>query len=336
MSETPQQKRHRRRVIGWTLGGIALVLVLALVGAGIWVATLWRKVDKVSREDMLPSGTASGAGIASTAPKKPGTQDFVLMGNDTRGSGDAGRSDVLMLAHVNATKDKVYLVSFPRDMWVTVPGHGKAKINAADAWGGAKLTIETLQALTGVKADHAAQLDFEGFINLTNVLGGVTVNNTQASSVGNYHWPKGQVTLQGAEALAYVRQRHGLANGDLDRAARQRAVVQAVVAKLMSQQVLTDPAKLTGIVGDLSGFLTLDSSFDNSALVSTARSLKIRSAADIYSLQAPILRFGTSPDGQSIDVVDDDLMTDLATALQDDTMDAYYAAHHGDPLVTAP
>ena len=99
------------------------------------------------------------------------------MGSDSLGSHDRGRSDVLMLAHVPPGRDAVYVVSFPRDMWVEVPGRGHAKINAAYAYGGDALATRTLESLVGVRMDHAAKIDFEGFTGLTPELGGVTVDH---------------------------------------------------------------------------------------------------------------------------------------------------------------
>ena len=131
---------------------------------------------------------------------------------------------VIQETSVQPGRDKVHIVSFPRDMWVDVPGRGFAKINAAYAYGGEALATRTLESLVGVRMDHAAKIDFEGFTGLTTELGGVTVDNKIASETQGYAWPKGEVTIQGEEALVYVRQRYGMPNGDLDRAERQRAV----------------------------------------------------------------------------------------------------------------
>ena len=88
-----------------------------------------------------------------------------------------------MVVHLNQKHDQAYIISFPRDMYVTIPGHGKNKINAAYEIGGPALVVRTLESLTGSRMDHVAMIDFEGFVSLTEDLDGVTVNNRTAFSV---------------------------------------------------------------------------------------------------------------------------------------------------------
>jgi LCP family protein required for cell wall assembly len=150
------------------------------------------------------------------------------MGSDSRDVGN-GRSDVLMVMHRAADRKCAHMISCPRDMYVPIPGHGRNKINAA--FGGPALTVRTLEGLLNSRMDHVALIDFEGFINLTEELGGVTVYNKYASNSGGYKFPVGDVSLRGEQALAYVRERKQLPRGDLDRAERQRAVLQAIWRK---------------------------------------------------------------------------------------------------------
>ncbi|AXE39866.1 LCP family protein [Acidipropionibacterium virtanenii] len=254
------------------------------------------------------------------------------MGSDSRGS-DQGRSDSLMVAHLSGDRETLYLVTFLRDMWVTIPANksvphdSKAKINAAYSWGGPALTIKTLQNLTGVTMDHAAIIDFEGFIKLTDELGGVTVNNPQASTNLGYTFKKGTITLKGEQALAYVRQRYNLANGDLDRAARQRAVVTAIIDKTLSGGVLANPKKFNDVMASASQTMTVDSGLTNANIRKIATSLKFRSGAGVVPVQAPISGFGKSADGQAYDIVDEAGMKALSAALKNDTMADYVANH---------
>jgi len=253
--------------------------------------------------------------------------DYVLMGSDSRDTANAGagRSDTLMVLHLAADRKDAYLVSFPRDLYVPIPDHGKNKINAAFAFGGPQLTVRTLQQLLGTRMDHVALIDFDGFIELTEQLGGVTVHNEHASASRGYTFPQGNITLKGDQALAFVRERYELPNGDLDRAERQRQVVKAILAKGMSPQTLADPAKFTGFVSGISQHLTIDDQLTDSEIRKTALSLRM-TADDVHLLQAPISGFGTV-DGMSIDVVDRARMADLATALREDRMDDYLEQH---------
>jgi len=320
----PKKTRGRRALV------ITLVLLLALLlAAGGVVAYFFFRInsaiDSLDRDpSLLPSSTASAP--TSEADNSPVT--FVLMGSDSRSTeASEGRSDVLMVAYLSGDRSHVYLTSFPRDMWVAVPGYGQAKINAAYAWGGPALTVQTLESLTDVRMDHAVVIDFEGFINLTTTLGGVTVDNKYASSSNGYTFPQGQITLQGEEALAYVRERYDLPNGDLDRAERQRAVVSAIIDKVVSPQVLTDPGTFGDVVDQVASCVTVDSGLTTDSVWSLARSLKFTGSEGVRSLQAPISGFGTSADGQAIDIVDEAGLAELGQAMAGDTMDEYWQTH---------
>ena len=138
----------------------------------------------------------------------------------------------------------MWIIHFPRDLYVPIPGHGEGKINAAYAYGQSPLLVETIQDLVGVKIDHVAKTDFEGFKNLTDALGGVTVTNQHASP----EYPAGQLELDGDEALAYVRERKTLAEGDISRGQRQQAWLKAMMAETLSPGVLLNPSKLGDVI----------------------------------------------------------------------------------------
>lgn len=315
------EEPRKRGIVSWFFTVVGIIVALALMVGAFYFWRVWSTANDIQRTDTLlpaddPERPAADAAVA-------GSFNYVLMGSDSQSEGDRGRSDVLMLAHVPPTRDKVYIVSFPRDMWVTIPGRGEAKINAAYAYGGEALATRTLESLVGVRMDHAVKIDFDGFTGLTTELGGVTVNNRHASSVGDYSWPKGEVTVQGEEALTYVRQRYGLPNGDLDRAERQRAVLQAMMGKLLSPETLANPARFSAVVGQLGSFVTVDSGLDNGTIVSTALSMRLSGRGDVISLQAPLAGFGRSRGGQAINLVDWAKMRSMAEAINSGRMDTY-------------
>lgn len=325
------EQPRRRGFLTWFFAVIGIVVALAVMVAGFYVWRVWSTASDIERSTtLLPADDAERpASDAAVA----GSFNYVLMGSDSRGEGDRGRSDVLMLAHVPPSRDKVYVVSFPRDMWVQIPGRGMAKINAAYAYGGEALATRTLESLVGVRMDHAAKINFEGFMGLTTELGGVTVDNKHASSVGEYKWPQGEVTIQGEEALTYVRQRYGLPNGDLDRAERQRAVVKAILTKMLSLDVLGNPVKFNEVMGQLGQHFTVDEGLTNQVIFSTATSMKVDAGNDIVILQAPISGFGTSGDGQSIDVVNEAQLAEMAQAVRTGTMADYAEKYKDQPFV---
>jgi LCP family protein required for cell wall assembly len=320
--EDTQPKKRRRLLPKIVIA--ASVLLVAVSGAGFWyAATIDRSLtENINRGVELPTDPSS-----VRPPKEPhetGTLNYVLLGSDSRDPGNEGngRSDTIMLVHLNAKRTKAYIVSFPRDMYVNIPGYGRNKINAAFAFGGTPLAVRTLESLTGVRMDHVALIDFEGFIRLTQDLHGVTVMNKTAFSSHGFDFPTGKITISGEEALWFVRERHQLPGGDLDRAENQRNVIKAIVQKGLSAKVISDPATFTTFLGNVAKYLTVDNDLSDDEITRTAHSLRL-TGKDVDLLQAPISGYGTSRDGQSIDIVDTAKMAELATALKKDKLSEY-------------
>lgn len=334
--EEPPPPQRRRVWPRRALAVLGVTLVVILAAGALYVGSVSRSfTSNVSRSQLLPPPAPTGDGLPGS-PSSPRSSDpsdkpkaagdpinYVLMGSDSQEAGDAsaGRSDSLMILHLAGDRQSAHLISFPRDMYVDIPGHGKNKINAAFSFGGPPLAVQTLQQLVGINIDHAALIDFQGFIDLTTELGGVTVNNKYASRSGPYVYPKGPIHIEGEEALLYVRERKNLPNGDLDRAERQRAVTQAVIAKGLSRETLANPAKLNAFVTTMAKHLTVDEGLSNGEILRTAQSLRL-SPADVSSLQAPISGFATIG-GQSVDLVDEAGLKRLSDALKQDTMAEY-------------
>lgn len=320
----PHARRTRRAVLVLLALVVAFIVAVGAVAA-YYLGNVNSALDKVHRDSsLLPSSSASSP--TTTANHDPIT--FVIMGSDSRtASAGEGRSDVLMVAYLSGDRKHLYLISFPRDMWVTIPGHGQAKINAAYAYGGSALTVQTLESITNVKMDHAVVMDFQGFIDLTNTLGGVTVTNEHAGTWMGYTFPAGQVTVQGEQALAFVRERYDLPNGDLDRAHRQREVITAIMGKVASKDTLTDPQKFADVTSKLAGYMTVDSSLSSGELWKIARTLQFTGSDGVRQLQAPLSGFGTSEDGQSYDQVDEAGLAELSKAMATDQLDAYWQGH---------
>jgi polyisoprenyl-teichoic acid--peptidoglycan teichoic acid transferase len=313
----------RRRLLPKILIGVAVVLVVA-IGAGLlYAATIDRSLTKnLNRGVELPGDESSLR--PSKEAQETGTLNYVLLGSDSRDPGNEGngRSDTILVVHLNAKRDKAYIISFPRDMYVNIPGQGKNKINAAFAFGGAPLAVRTLEDLTGVRMDHVVLIDFEGFIRLTEDLRGVTVMNKTAFSAHGFDFPEGKITIAGEEALWFVRERKQLPGGDLDRAENQRNVIKAIVQKGLSVQVLSDPGTFINFVGNVAKHLTVDNDLSDAELRRTALSLRL-TGKDVELLQAPISGFSTTSDGQSIDVVDTVKMAELARAMKKDKLSEY-------------
>jgi LCP family protein required for cell wall assembly len=315
----------RRRLLPKILIGVAILLVAA-IGAGLLLYTA--KIDRSLTQNLkrgieLPADEESSARPPKEA-QETGTLNYVLLGSDSRDPDNEGngRSDTILVVHLNAKRNKAYIISFPRDMYVNVPGYGRNKINAAYAFGGTQLAVRTLEDLIGVRMDHVALIDFEGFIRLTQDLGGVTVNNKHAFSSHGYHYPKGKITIAGEEALWFVRERKLLPGGDLDRAENQRNVIKAIVQKGLSVGVISDPGTFLNFISNVAKYLTVDNDLSDEEITRTAHSLRL-TGKDIDLLQAPISGFTTTGDGQSIDVVDTAKMAELSSAMKKDKLSEY-------------
>jgi LCP family protein required for cell wall assembly len=182
--------------------------------------------------------TLKPAGNILTSP-----QISLIMGSDSRGSNaiSGARSDSILLVRTDPGKHLVSMLSVPRDLDVPIPGHSTNKINASFAYGGPPLLIRTVDGFTGLGINHMVLIDFRGFRDLIDSLGGVTIVNpykvvsSQPFDGLIWHFAKGTIHLDGRHALAYARIRHTTnpADSDITRTERQQRVLQALMRKLV-------------------------------------------------------------------------------------------------------
>ena len=312
---------------------MAVLFASAAAAAGYFGVKLNNSVSSISRDSsLLPTGSRPPS-ASTTTNSTYSAMNILLIGSDSRGT-DQGRSDTFIVLHISADRKNVYLVSFPRDMWVTIPGHGKAKINAGYSFGGSALAVQTIETLTGARIDHVIVTNFTDFIQLVDTIGPVTVDNPVGSVAVDdrgvkYQFSKGPLVItDGYMALAFSRQREELPNGDLDRTLRQRAFLKALALKIGTPDVLANPVKLNAVMATIGKYVTVDPGMTNNVIYSLGLSLTgITSGDQIHMVQAPITGFGMTADGQSIDVVDVPGVTALGKALKNDTMTEFVAAH---------
>lgn len=160
---------------------------------------------------------------------------FVLaIGNDYRPGVEGARADAIHLIGINPNDKKVTIINFPRDTNVLIPGRGTSKINSANAYGGSALTAQTLEQLTGVKISYILEADFAAFQGLINDLGGIDVNveKPMHDSYAGSNFEPGVVHMDGAQALAFSRDRHTFAQGDIVRTENQGKVLVAALAEM--------------------------------------------------------------------------------------------------------
>jgi LCP family protein required for cell wall assembly len=333
--EAPARKRIR-----W--GRIALIVFAVLFATmaaaiGYYGIKLNNSVSSISRDSsLMPTGSRPPSASPTTNTTYT-AMNILMIGSDSRGS-DQGRSDTFIILHVSADRKSVYLVSFPRDMWVTIPGYGLNKINAGYSFGGSALAVSTIENLTGARIDHVVVTDFANFIGLVDTVGPITVDNPVGSlrivpdskGVKYDFTKKGPLVItSGNMALAYVRERDYLPRGDLDRTLRQRAFLKALALKVATPEVLANPEKLNAVMATVGKYVSVDPGMTNNVIYSLGFSLAgITNASQIHMVEAPITGFGKSPDGtQDIDIVDKAGVAALGKGLQNDTMAAFVAAH---------
>ncbi|HEY5493656.1 MAG TPA: LCP family protein [Candidatus Anoxymicrobiaceae bacterium] len=237
------------KVLAWT-GIVVLVIIIAL---GTW-GYFWLK-GKESRMKLPAASTV-------LAPKESGRPETTLVIGVDKGSvpGEAeSRSDILMLVSVSPDGKKSAVISLPRDTRTTIAGHGTQKINAAHAFGGPALTIKTVSEFTGLPINHFVEIDFNGFKQIVNAMGGVKMNIPKAihdKYAGDV--PAGDVVLNGDQALALVRARYSMESGDLDRIKNQRNFLQAMLGTVSKQR---NPFKVMSVVDEVSKNVKTDLTF---------------------------------------------------------------------------
>lgn len=255
---------------------------------------------------------------------------------DGEWSTGAFRSDTIMLVHIPADRDQAYLVSIPRDSYVKIPGQGRNKINAAFSLGGPDLATQTIEDLTGVYIDHVAMIDWAGFRDLTHAIGGVqvTVAETFTDPHKNITWEKGTHVLEGEEALAYVRTRYGLQNGDFDRIKRQQNFLRAAMQKTVSKGTLANPIKLTSLMRAITDATTVDSGWTAGEMRSLALDMRGLGSDEVNYLTAPTKGTKDTAVGNVV-VLKHKECNALWEALRTDDVQSYLDQYGGDTLQRA-
>ena len=320
-----REKKRNRKVLVAALV-LLLVPVLAVGGYLAWLNHI--VTNNVKQQLLLPPDDAAGSqptdknGNVVVQPAGNGT-NYLIVGSDAGPGRVGGRSDVMVLVHVPADHSDVTLIHFPRDLYVSIPGKGKNKLNAAYAFGGPPLLVKTMQNMLGVRIDHVALLGFEGFKTMTDAVGGVDVNVEESSTGDGKVFTKGVQHMDGETALVFVRQRKQLSEGDISRGQRQLAFIKALMLKTLSKDVLTNPVKLKDFLEAASSNLTVDQKLDVGTMRSEALAMRGLRGSDIRFITAPFTGFGTSPAGASIDIVDEVKMADLGEAIRNDELSSY-------------
>jgi len=273
-------------------------------------------------------------GYSYNTVKGPG-KNILLLGSDTRSGSEAAqvsgsRADSIMLAHIPADGKGVYLVSIMRDTWVNIPGYGPAKINAALNYGGISLQVATVENLVGVKIDHVAEIEFEGFKSLVNAVGGVDVQVPFAFTSNVWTFTPGVMHMNGSAALTFVRERYSFADGDYQRVRNQRAFLRGLYSTMKSKGALDNVGSFQSAVESIAGYMRVDSGLNAAQIAQIAAPVLTSGDTTMRMTTLPNAGPGWSYDGQSIVIVNQAANANLSYALQHDSMDQFMATYGQD------
>ena len=318
--------RRRRIVVG------AAVLLLAWLAFMVWVPfQAWGNVHRVN-------ATPVGA-----RPANSKGYDYVLVGSDSRqgmtaaqekqlNTGSAaqaagGRTDSIILVHVPTGAGKPALISLPRDSYVPIPGHGHNKINASFAMGGPKLLVQTIEQVTGVRIDGYVEIGFGGFASVVDSVGGVDicVPRNMKDAYAGINLKAGCQTLDGRNALGYVRARYSDPLGDIGRVARQRQFLSAIMHKALSPSTVLIPWQYYGFATTAGAGLTVGQDASLRDVTRVLQAMRSVSNGDGLSLTVPVSNPG--------------LRTNVGSAVQWDRAKAvalFTAIKNDEALTVAP
>jgi LCP family protein required for cell wall assembly len=275
------------------------VLVLVLLGGGsalaaaLYLRSVEAGIERVDAFEQVPEESRP-VKVAHDA------KNILILGSDTRDpeNTSGSRTDTIILAHLPKDRASAQLISIPRDTWVHVPkskdgqrGGRDAKINAAYAWGGVPMMVQTVERFTGVRIDHVAIVDFAGFKEIIDALGGVEItverSFTSTHSLlpgGRREFKKGRQVMDGAQALDYVRERYAFPDSDFARIRHQQQVIRAILDKAASGGTLTNPAKLNAFIRASADAVSVDKTL---SLLDLGMELRHLRSSDLTFLTSP-------------------------------------------------
>lgn len=288
------------------------------------------------------------SGLEDRPEKTSKALNYLIVGSDTReglskeelkelrvgstATAAGGRSDTMLLVHISKDRDKAFLVSFPRDSLVTIPAHTSSngesqiparqnKLNAAFSFGGAPLLIETIEAETNLKIDHYIEVSFAGFAGIVNALGGVEVCTKVDIDDPKSHLvlSAGTHTLNGIEALKYVRTRDFDGRGDIGRMQRQQEFMSSILNKATSTGVLLNPIKIVNFMNAAISTIKMDENLSKEDLLNLAKQMRGLSSGNVRTLTVPLSNPNGRVDGVgSVVIWDETLSADLWTRIRND------------------
>jgi polyisoprenyl-teichoic acid--peptidoglycan teichoic acid transferase len=255
--KTEKKKRKWLKVTG-------IILLILFIGVGVYAYSVYHSLKNAVETMHQPIDRKQSEKRQDPVELTKKVPFSVLMlGVDER-KGDSGRSDSMIVLTVNPNNHSVKMLSIPRDTRTEIVGKGKEdKINHAYAFGGIPMAMDTVENFLDIPIDYYVKINMEGFKDIVDAVGGVTVQNDLQFTEGGYEFPKGEITLNGAKALSFSRMRHEDPRGDFGRQMRQRQIIQGVIKEGASLSSLTNYSNIFKALGsNVKTNLTFDQMMD--------------------------------------------------------------------------
>ncbi|MFS0717656.1 LCP family protein [Arthrobacter sp. 1P04PC] len=329
---------RRRRIL--LIAAAALLVAVLAVAAILLGRPQPEPVRPAAQPTPTPSASPTPTPSPTSTPEPPATDlNLLIIGSDSRGNARADavagapsdqRGDALIFVHLPADRQHVYGISIMRDLWVDIPDHGQAKVNAALELGGIDLQTRTVEALLQTHIDHTVMADFEGFAALADAVGGIDVDVTLpfTSTLESGHtFTPGINHLTGPQALDFVRERKAFADGDYQRVRDQQTFLKAVLAKAVGGGALADRATARAFVTGVLPHVSVTPGLTLDTLERLSYSMRGTPPGNAAFFTLPTAGIGTSTDGQSIVLQDPAATAEVAAALAAGTLPDYIAAH---------
>ena len=304
-----QPTSNQRKYIRWGFKGLAILVGAVLAVTGISAFDLYNQLNR----DNIVLANAGEADL-------DGPLNILVVGSDTRdgqgeefGEVDSELADVIMLLHISKDRKDAVVVSFPRDLLVTIPEcpnpeggtfslKNRKQINSSIGYGGVACTHLTVQEFTGLQIPFVAMIDFKGVIEMSNAVGGVEVviDKPISDAYSNFYIDAGTHTLQGAQALGFLRTRHGIGDGsDLARISNQQLFLTSLFSKIQQDGTLNNPIRLYSLSSAAARNMKLSESMtDLATMVTLAGALRDVDATKMVFTQVPTRVLGGAEAGR--------------------------------------
>ena len=315
--------RRRRRRVALRTGGVAAVVAMVLLAMPLIIRNV---PSRTFQQNLLPGNIAS-------APHGP--LNVLVLGLEPYPSsqGPNPGSDSITIVHISADRTRVYLIDIERDVRVDIPGHGQGKLTSAYAIGGAPLTTQIVQSMTGVSLDGVVVLTLDALRDLTDAVGGIDmcVPVTVRSVHTGWTFPTGCYHLDGAAVADFVRQRYDLPVGGYTRDANVQRVMKALTKRVHALNIATDASKLAALLS-VRG-LQIDLRGNN--VMTLAAQLKNIDGKDLVGIVSPHYQSLPTNGGVAYEQLDPVVAPEMFAALRSDTLDTFATAH-ADWIVDPP